>query len=165
MFLPRCAITRFVLRAAIALFVTSTIVAKAQPPMPPAGGDLAPALLATDVHVALALTTLQETQWQQLKADEAALRTQLDTTRQSTAAAIDAELARNVPDFDAIETALESAQDTTLSTSRGFHQRVLAFYTALAPEQQAIVIAKVKADARQHAGNRPPMGNRAGAPL
>lgn len=72
-------------------------------------------LLWDGLHQALALNVTQEAQWQQLKLDEASLRTKLQVLRQDTGSVVSVELAKSTPDLAIVLGLLADGRSTASS--------------------------------------------------
>jgi Spy/CpxP family protein refolding chaperone len=113
------------------------------------GGGHGHGILTDQLHQTLNLTPDEETLWQQLKQQQLALRTTAKTARQQLRAVRQAEMAKTQPDLAAIDSAIDTAHETIYAAQKAFRQQVLAFYTALTPERQAIFISALKAKAEK----------------
>lgn len=105
-------------------------------------------LLSQHLHQKLNLTPELETQWQQLKEQQVAMRNSMRESHRHLRTEIDTEMVKPQPDLAAIDNAMNIAHEANYAAHKGFRQKMLAFYSALTPERQAVVINALKAKHR-----------------
>lgn len=92
------------------------------------------------IHQQLNLTPEQESQWQQLQQEKKSARMEMREERQRFRGFVDAELAKPNPDLAAINNALDATHEKNLAAEKRVRQDALAFYGALTPERQAVIV-------------------------
>jgi len=103
-------------------------------------------LLLDDVlHAALGLSSGQEALWFALDAEDANRFAQMQALRESTRAAVETELAKEMPDLVLIEAIRADERSAAADAMAKVDSAALALYTNLDAGQQSAVIAAVKA--------------------
>ena len=106
--------------------------------------SLTAVLLQPQVHTQLGLTSAQESQWQQLQADATTVHTQIETSRQSSDAAVANELAKTTPDLVTLDALLASGHEAVDAAEQQLRTEAAALYRVLSADQQATIITSVK---------------------
>ena len=97
-------------------------------------------MLSERLHRQLNLTPDLETQWQQLKEQQAAMHKEMRASHHNSRAVVDAEMAKPQPDLAAINKAMDADHEARYTAQKNLREKMLAFYSALKPESQTIVI-------------------------